>query len=371
MILKSSSFLKIIGFIVAISFLMVGADTQPIEELDITIGIGYDIDRIGESSIEYIVSTNIYTFEGEDKISSIMLKGRGPTLGEANADRQRRSSSKYIEGYEKIYIFSREQAEAGIKNIADSLFGDPAVNDKGLIMVFHGRAEDALKHKPKGHPSASDQLEGILRNASNYNFFLKRYDLMDVFRGSQIEGRSLIMPYVELKEEGFEISGLAIFKDHKMVANLNTNETKFTSLLRENKVKGIITIQESPTRYINFYAKTRRKVKCEKIGDKYHFTINIACRGEVISNELFPSLLKDYSSKRESERAIEEKIEELCYRIINKMKKEYKVDVLELGRIAAAKYGRHTGVDWDEVICNSRIDVKVDLEIERVGRGDY
>ena len=31
------------------------------------------------------------------------------------------------------------------------------------------------------------------------------------------EGRSLVLPYIEITEEGIEITGMAIFKEDKMV----------------------------------------------------------------------------------------------------------------------------------------------------------
>ncbi|MBV1820656.1 Ger(x)C family spore germination C-terminal domain-containing protein, partial [Bacteroidales bacterium MSK.15.36] len=50
---------------------------------------------------------------------------------------------------------------------------------------------------------------------------------------------------------------------------------------------------------------------------------------------------------------------------------EYKIDLLELGRIAAAKYGRRTGVDWDEVVSDSEIDIKVNSKIVTTGKGNF
>jgi hypothetical protein len=68
---------------------------------------------------------------------------------------------------------------------------------------------------------------------------------------------------------------------------------------------------------------------------------------------------------------MEEKIEKMCYNFLEKMKKDYKVDCLELGRVAAATYGRNTGVDWNEIVSNSDIKVNVKVNIDRYGRGDF
>ncbi|MDP4179223.1 MAG: Ger(x)C family spore germination C-terminal domain-containing protein, partial [Bacillota bacterium] len=60
-----------------------------------------------------------------------------------------------------------------------------------------------------------------------------------------------------------------------------------------------------------------------------------------------------------------------CEEFINKMKTDYKVDCLELGRVAAAKYGRRTGTDWNKVVMDSDIKINVKVKLNKQGRGDY
>jgi hypothetical protein len=40
------------------------------------------------------------------------------------------------------------------------------------------------------------------------------------------------------------------------------------------------------------------------------------------------------------------------------MQNDYKLDCLALGRVAAAKYGRHTGTDWNKAVSEAEIVVK-------------
>ena len=65
------------------------------------------------------------------------------------------------------------------------------------------------------------------------------------------------------------------------------------------------------------------------------------------------------------------KIEFMCNDFINRMKNQYKSDLLELGVVAAAKYGRNTNTDWDKVIRESEIKVNVNVNVDKFGRGDY
>ncbi|WP_369700401.1 hypothetical protein [Clostridium estertheticum] len=45
--------------------------------------------------------------------------------------------------------------------------------------------------------------------------------------------------------------------------------------------------------------------------------------------------------------------------------------MLDLGRIAVAKYGRSKGTDWDKVISNSDIKVNVKFTVDTQGRGSF
>jgi hypothetical protein len=74
---------------------------------------------------------------------------------------------------------------------------------------------------------------------------------------------------------------------------------------------------------------------------------------------------------KEFERDIEKSTEQLCNETIGKIKNNYKVDVLDLGEVAAAKYGRGKGIDWNDVVTKSDIQVRVHAKVSDQGRGDY
>ncbi|MCS4470495.1 hypothetical protein JQ032_12725 [Clostridium botulinum] len=53
------------------------------------------------------------------------------------------------------------------------------------------------------------------------------------------------------------------------------------------------------------------------------------------------------------------------------MQNEYKVDALNLGSVAAAKYGRNTGVDWNQIVSDSEIELDINMRLIRGGRGTF
>jgi len=211
----------------------------------------------------------------------------------------------------------------------------------------------------------------MIKNSSGYNFFGKEYTIRDAYLMVESEGRNLVLPYIDISDDEFKINGAALFKKDKLVTLLRIGDTRVMNMLRENKSTGILTIQKSPEQFINMSAKVKRKVKCEKEEGKYKFEIDLKIQGDIVSNKLYKDLSNKVSVKKEFERDMEKNTKEACEDFLSKMKNEYKVDCLELGRIAAAKYGRGTGVDWNEIVSNSDIKVNIKVNVDKVGRGVY
>ena len=52
------------------------------------------------------------------------------------------------------------------------------------------------------------------------------------------------------------------------------------------------------------------------------------------------------------------------------MKTTYELDLLNLGNVAAAKFGRNKVANWDEEILKSDINVSVNFKITKLGIGN-
>ncbi|MCY6483088.1 Ger(x)C family spore germination protein [Clostridium aestuarii] len=351
-------------------YLNAGVDIVPVEQIDVVGGVGIDIEKKTKDDIRYTVSISKDIFQ-EDKTTSDVSEGTARTLISTREDRQRRSNKKFVFGLEKIIILSEEFTRYGIKPFINTTFTNPHINDKTWLVVCNGKASDILKVKVKGYPSATDYMEGLIENAKFYNFFPENYKLVDSYVRIYEEGRDLSVPYIEMKNNHIEISGMALFKKDKMIAKIGLEESRIMSILKEKRSKGILSIQKSPKEYVDYLTKAKRKVDCKKIGDKYEFTIDLDFTGDIVCNEVYGDFLDQPNENKKFQSDMEKQIEKMCYKFLEKMQNEYKIDSLELGRVAAAKYGRNTGVNWNEVISNADIKVNVKVDIDRYGRGDF
>ncbi|HEY8892121.1 MAG TPA: Ger(x)C family spore germination protein [Clostridium sp.] len=368
---KKKYFIIIIGIFISV-FIALGQERIPIEGLAIITGIGYEIEIKGENVIEYSVpiSTNVYKSSGMQV--NLLFKEQGQNLGEVIQKRQEKMDKKFVQGQEKVVLISEDYARYGLKTLIEERFRNPETNDMAYMAVCKGKAEDYLNYKVKGYSNSSEYLGGLIESSVNYNFFSDDEKLIDAYVRIGAEGRCLVIPYIDITEEGIEIIGMAIFKEDKMIAVADTKNSKILNLLKNDNVKGVISLQKSPKEYIDFEAKIgKRKVKCYKQGDKYSFNIDLKLTGTVINNEMYANMLKDIKKKKEFEKDIAKSIENQCDDFIKIMKSDYKVDCISLGREAAAKYGRQKIIDWNEVVSSADIKVNVVVKVDSQGRGDY
>lgn len=348
-----------------------GEEMVSIEDMDIPSGIGYDLIKNSQGEILYSIPINVYIFGQQEKISQFLRIGVDKSLTLTRKNRQTKSNRKFILGLEKVVLISEEFAGMGIRAVADVFINNPDVNDIGLMAVCKGKTEDLLRLNIEGYAASSDYIEGMIENSKNNNFFSDKYKFIDVVVQMDAEGRIVVLPYMEIIGEMPHITGAAVFSKDKMVTKLDLYESRIMNLLREDKVKGILWLEGENEENVNFQGKSKRKVKCSKIGDRYVFTIDLTMKGEIVENDMYVDIDEDPKALKKLEEDLALKLKEMCNEFINKMQQEYGRDFLELGWIGAAKFGRGKGINWDEAVSKAKIEVNTKVVIERLGRGKY
>lgn len=368
--LKKKLNLFIVAACIALYFIYSsGLEAEYIENLDIPAGVGIDIKKSG-GGLTYNVPTSVYIFEPNTQGESRVVSGFGSTIGETRETRNLHEDKKLVFGLQKVYIVSEEYARFGIDNMIELLFKTPTINDMGRLAVFRGKAADLLIYKIKGYESSADFIEGLLSNSRNFDFWGDTYKLINVCIECTSEGRSMVLPYIDLNSNGPYISGIAVFNKCRMLYKLDMAEGKYLNLLKEDDSKGILTIKKNSIEYASLYANSHRKVKCRKEKGKYHFYIDLNIGGDVIENTLYDNMISDKKVKEKFEKDLEQETKKNCTHFIEKMQNTYRLDMLDLGRVAAAKYGRKKGTDWNREVSDSEITVNVKIKASTLGRGD-
>ncbi|MBZ9686196.1 Ger(x)C family spore germination protein [Clostridium estertheticum] len=342
-----------------------------VEDIDIYVGVGLGINRNGEGGLNYRVSTTANEYKQDETTENVLSIGVSETIGKTRENRQKKTGKKFFLGLSKIYIIDEEYARYGIRSFIDINFKNPVINTNSILVVCKNRNEDYFNYTTPGYDNSAEYISDMIKNSVNYNFFSEDYLFKDAVLSIDAEGKNMVSPYIEIMEDGIKTTGIVVFKKDKLAVILDIKDTRIMNMLRENKVNGILTIQKDSKKYINYQAESKRKITCRKIGDKYTFIIDLNLKGEIINNELYENMSEKIEVTKKFEDDMAKQVKKMCTGLLDKMKNEYKVDLLQLGWLAAAKYGRDTGVDWDKVVSNSDIVVNVKVHVDKIGRGQY
>ena len=136
---------------------------------------------------------------------------------------------------------------------------------------------------------------------------------MNLFLSIGSEGYNPVLPYIEITDKGITITGMALFNNNKMTSKINISESRTMNMMRENNVKGIITIQKNTSKYTNYYATSKRKVHCSKKDNKYKFTIDINLDGDLITDTLYKDLQNNPKKVEKFNKEISEKVKKRLY----------------------------------------------------------
>lgn len=346
---------------------------KPIEELDTPNSIGWDIEGCSGGNVQYSIPINAYEYKDNRKSGVKVVTGTGINLSDTRIDRQRGSNKIFILGTERANIISEAAARNGINYIISVLFGNPFINDNHINMVCSGKAKEVMDFQSKAELSPGEYLEGLIENMQYYSFYSDNYNAIDVVARLKAEGRGICLPYINISNGKLLIDGMALFKADKMIGKIGIKDAMILNILREDSVRGALALTESSKENIGFEAVSKRKVKCNKDKDtgKYQFTIDIGLKGTITANTMYDKLLEDPKVQDHFKMDMEKELEEKCTDFIGKMQKEYKTDFLELGRVAAAKYGRQKEKDWDKVVSDSEIKVNIKVKVILLNRGQY
>lgn len=344
---------------------------QNVEELSIYVGIGAGYENTSKGQGEYRVSGAFNMYKEDESVVSDIRVGKGSTIGKTREDRQRKTGKNFFLGLIKIFLYDEEFAKIGVRPTLDIVFKNPVIDENAHFIVCKGKNEEYFKSTFPGSENPAEYMNEMIENSATYNFFKEPYSLRYVLLSVDAEGRCTAVPYISMDSNGIKVSGMAIFNKDKLQTVLDMNDTRMMNILREDEVKGILAIQKSTAAAIDLQTKTSKKVKCSKVGDKYNFSIDLKLNGEILDNQVYDDLVKYPKVMKKFESDMEKQVEESCNMFIDKMQNQYKMDLLQLGWVASAKYGKDTGVDWNEVVSNSNIKVNVKVKVKSVGRGQY
>lgn len=362
--------ISIILFLLISTQLFQNYQFAQIEDIDFVAGLGCDIDTSMDKKM-YLVPVLTYDFSNINEPSSILIETKGSTPVEARVSRQLHTGRKFSLGTEKVYVFSKKFAKEGISFLLDGLMKINQVSNSAVVVTTDNDPRDILTLKIPGYPTAPDYMLGLINSLQSYSYFLNKQTLSTAYIQNSTEGCKFLAPNLDIVNDKIYFTSLSVFDKGKMVSSIPISLMKYVNILRNPSGSGIATFSLDDNNLLTFNVTSKRKVKCTKNeDDTFKFDIDLDIKGSLSNNNVSIIKIGDFPhKKRQLEEQIASYMQSNLVDFINIMKTDYKMDLLNLGYIAASKYGRHEIIDWDKEILKSTINVNVNFKISRLGLG--
>ncbi|KEO82525.1 Ger(x)C family spore germination protein [Tumebacillus flagellatus] len=304
-----------------------------------------------------------------------VMSATGESMADALRQLQQQLNQELFYGHTRVIAVSQDIAEEDMAGIIDAIRRTPQMRRLLWLLVTPGPAVDLLNSDPKLEQIPIVYVMDLIENGS------KQGRIPDITLGHWFIDRSStgvepIANLIEPDKQDVKWEGLAMFHDDKMVGTLNEQESWVLMNLREEQTGGNITIvspiipkKKNHTDYITVHPKkVHTKTRVTPDGDTFRMTAQVELEVDVIES-MGALNFTDEVTFRSVEKALTDEMNKRAKHLVEKVQKQYKVDVFSLGdKVRARCYDRFEQIpNWSEVFPKTKIDVKYSVLIRRVG----
>lgn len=343
-------------------------NSEPIEKIAVIVGIVFQKDK-KDNRKNHIYSEILSFDQGSNSIKGEYVEGSSFSLYEAFNLSNSKISKTRVLGDELLYLINEGKAKDGIDDILDTFLRNDDRNENAFVAVTTKDVKELSTSQPRT-ATLSEDLYNLLYFANKANFYAKDYSIAEILKMHHQKGREIILPVIDVQDGKQALSGLAIFKNTKLVSITDLKEARLINMIRNSGVSGYLNLLDDECKeFADFSSKNKVKVNVSKENETLVYNISVGLECMIAVNTLGD---KDNKKTYKSRKNIEEKLNSLVEKDLNNMIKksieEYETDIFDLGKYALAKFGKNSGYDDFKYIKNAKINVKVNSKIISPGR---
>ena len=301
----------------------------------------------------------------------LVLSATGDTFWDIERSLSIRIGRQDFYGHLKVLIISEEVAREGILPVMDFFTRRREIQQNIKLAIANGEARKVLEVEPPEEDFAAFYLDLMLQ--SLYRTAVKiNTNMLEIRRDLADSGGNAVLPRVRASSPTEIVAaGAAVVKDWKFVGWLSEVETSGYNSVRGNITGGSINIVDpkDPGGFLTVLlrgAQVKRSV--ELVEGKPIFTIEGTSEWDIVEQGT-GTMLWDRDYLEQVEHRIEMEFQRRCIHIVDKMQREFKVDVFGFGNMLAQKYPDYWKTvknQWDEQhFPEAEVNVKITADIRR------
>ena len=351
------------------------AETKILDRVGLVTLVAYDVGTeekmsttavIREVNPEFQSNVEVITTENETSKGNRMKTNR-------------KLSKKVVVGQMRVILFGEELAKDDIHHYIDLHLENAAVSNSLYMAVVEGQVAPVLEYEYQNIDDIGQHIFRLLeQNIEQENMISST--LHEIAHDYYTVGEDIFMPILKKEEEMVEISGIAIFKDGKMVSILPPEDAFYVKLIAENLKSGTSEVVLEKDDLINNLTKNTNEqipIAFDAISSKKElklvnsstpeFDLNIKIKARI--TEVFPDLnLGDPKVVSELEKAISKNLLRDISRVIEYCQ-SVESDVFAFGEKyrSSLRNSKLTKEKWHEIYKDMKVNVDVDFTILRSG----
>lgn len=377
--------MKIKKILVIITILLLTGCYDNKELNNIAILSAVEINKIDN---EFVINAQIVNPQSPDKTINIqapfiIYTGKGKSIQEAFRNIKLNSSRYLYPDHLQVIIINENIAKKDVTEILDFFLRDPSIRTEFNVLI--GRNDNILTVTTPIDEISSSSIVDTLKTNNKYLGVTNLITLNEMAIMTLNPNIEVILPSIKLENENtetdkedntkstkvssmYQLSGLAIFKDNKLLDYLSNDQSISYNIIKNHVENSIITYECDKNKYLTvelITSKSKLKTKNEKID------INIDLSGTI--NESSCNIgLNNKKDLQNIEKKLETYLETKLTNDVNYIRNKYNSDVFGfLDEIYKHDYNTYLKVkdNWYQSTYKD-IPIKIKTKLNIVGIGN-
>lgn len=271
----------------------------------------------------------------------------------------------------QVIVISEELAKDGISAPMDLFLRDHELRRKTNLVVTPGKAKDILDINHKLIPVPGVYLSKLTQESVNKTSKMPQNSTVGAFSVNYRANRNSLLIKVEPREDHVIMQGGALLNKDKFAGWLESNDVRSYQWVVGTVQAGnyLIVNDQGNQRFTTFEVKNMRSaIKPQIRNGKPYFTVRIIAEGNIGEDGLSPNPTAQDLTK--IEQMLNNEIRHDANLIIQKLQKEYGLDIFEFGealRRHEYAYWKQHEQEWDNIFRTVDVSVQVETSIRRIG----
>ncbi|HBV86158.1 MAG TPA: Ger(x)C family spore germination protein [Desulfosporosinus sp.] len=299
------------------------------------------------------------------------VRNSGETVFSTTRDFTHKVSRKLYFPHNQLIIFGSSLAEQGVQEHLDFFLRDQETRLEVFVLVADDRASDIFDVKPRLEKVPSMKIAELMdAQAANSTTSIVRLNQFATRLMS--DTTAPIAPIIEVLGKGNErelsVKGTAVFKEDKLIGQLNKVETRGLLWVIDRIKSGIIDVNCRDTIVSLEIIRAQGKISSEIIDGQPYIKIEIKEDGNIAS-QCCPIDLVSPNAVAELEELQAEAIKAEIQAALRKAQK-LNADIFGFGDIIHQRHPKEWQElkdDWDEIFPDLDVEIIVEAKLRRSG----